>query len=634
MTTTEETAPLKADVCAAAHARALQAFADVGAALGASSSVDDVLRVIARKIRELVGVERCSVFLREGDAGLFRGRVTEGGTRELAPYVKRSFAGMAADGMTSELVETGRPVIVADAHNDPRMIRSNTRFWNIRSMLAVPMIVGERVIGIIYLDDVERPHRFQAEDGEIALTFARLGAVAVDHANLRADLVGRLDVAERRVRALRRANAIDERLSELILDGAGLPALVDAIAQLHGKPCAVYDAANTRLAVASPAEAGDRIVPRLLEEPSVSTPELAAALAAGGQGRVFVVPPMPDAGVLHRHLVAPIIVDGQRWGHLVMMEHRARLNGSDMITMRRAATLVALQAANERRAVEADWNGGASLAAELLTAGSDPETVARRAARLGVDLDAPHAVAVFATRCGADAADFRAIASAFGELAPELDVQATKLGQSVGALIAMPQADQPEQFAGAVKDLVAAVCERVGGELIAGVSSLRGHPEEYPCAHAEALEIVECIRRFGGGMGPAVFSTRDLGLGRVFLATADPKAVTSFASATFGSLVEDASKRDLLATLSCFFEHMASVRRCAAHLAVHENTIRYRLARIEELTGLAITHDPDAQLGARLSLLVLMLTGSLAPSDLHHGEAGTGGDLKLVSATS
>jgi hypothetical protein len=56
---------------------------------------------------------------------------------------------------------------------------------------------------------------------------------------------------------------------------------------------------------------------------------------------------------------------------------------------------------------------------------------------------------------------------------------------------------------------------------------------------------------------------------------------------------------------------MASIRRCAARLGVHENTIRYRLARVEELTGLPVTHDPDAQLRARLSMLVLMLQGRL-----------------------
>ncbi len=56
---------------------------------------------------------------------------------------------------------------------------------------------------------------------------------------------------------------------------------------------------------------------------------------------------------------------------------------------------------------------------------------------------------------------------------------------------------------------------------------------------------------------------------------------------------------------------MGSIRGSAAALDVHENTIRYRLSRIEELTGLAVMHDPDAQLRARLSLLVLLLQGRL-----------------------
>ena len=72
--------------------------------------------------------------------------------------------------------------------------------------------------------------------------------------------------------------------------------------------------------------------------------------------------------------------------------------------------------------------------------------------------------------------------------------------------------------------------------------------------------------------------------------------MTSFAEKTLGELVGDASKADLLTTLCSFFENMGSIRRSADCLAVHENTIRYRLTRIEELTGLAVMHDPDAQL--------------------------------------
>jgi DNA-binding PucR family transcriptional regulator len=44
---------------------------------------------------------------------------------------------------------------------------------------------------------------------------------------------------------------------------------------------------------------------------------------------------------------------------------------------------------------------------------------------------------------------------------------------------------------------------------------------------------------------------------------------------------------------------------------VHENTIRYRLARIEDRTGLGVAHDSNDQLTAQLALLLLRLEGTL-----------------------
>ena len=74
--------------------------------------------------------------------------------------------------------------------------------------------------------------------------------------------------------------------------------------------------------------------------------------------------------------------------------------------------------------------------------------------------------------------------------------------------------------------------------------------------------------------------------------------------------VEAGAVSDIFVT-HAHFDNMGSIRGSAAALEVHENTIRYRLSRIEELTGLAVMHDPDAQLRARLSLLVLLLQGRL-----------------------
>jgi sugar diacid utilization regulator len=319
---------------------------------------------------------------------------------------------------------------------------------------------------------------------------------------------------------------------------------------------------------------------------------------------------------MHRHLVAPIVVDDELWARVVVMECRTRFVGGDMLTLRRAAMLVALHMRTERSAIEADWNAGASLAAEILDGCSDPSVVERRAERLRVRLDAPHAVALIGSRVERDAAvsDFRAVAAAFRELSPGLTVHATRVEAGVAVIVHVPEGTGNEEFTASGKRLLGEVCERLGGtdRIAAGISAVSSDTSSYSEQYLEAQQVLDCIRRFGSEQGPAALSSADLGTGRVFLATSDAKAVKAFADDTFGELVGDPTKGDLLTTLRCFFDNMASIRRCALELGVHENTIRYRLARIEELTGLSVTHDPDAQLGARLSLLVLMTQGKLA----------------------
>jgi sugar diacid utilization regulator len=274
---------------------------------------------------------------------------------------------------------------------------------------------------------------------------------------------------------------------------------------------------------------------------------------------------------------------------------------------------VALQVTTERRAIEADWNAGASLAAELLGGCSDVALAKRRADRLGVRLDIPRVVTLICARDNRDRRilDFRAVVRTFADLAPDLTVQAIATSAGVAALLSLPEGVDEQAFVARAKQLLHEICDRLcpEGLLVAAVSGVRSNPAEYRAAYFDVQQVVACLQRYSPRPGAAVCSADELGAGRMFLATSDPQLMANHAESTLGDLVADPSKADLLATLSSFFENMASTRRVAERLGVHENTIRYRLSRVEQITGLAITHDPDAQLQARLALLVLMLQG-------------------------
>jgi DNA-binding PucR family transcriptional regulator len=124
--------------------------------------------------------------------------------------------------------------------------------------------------------------------------------------------------------------------------------------------------------------------------------------------------------------------------------------------------------------------------------------------------------------------------------------------------------------------------------------------------------VAQCLKTFRGG-GARALSADDLGPGRLLLAANSHEEADRFAADTLGALLDggDDGRAELLRTLTIFFDASRSIRQSAASLGVHENTIRYRLGRICELTGRDVANDADDQLAFQVAILVLRLQGRL-----------------------
>jgi sugar diacid utilization regulator len=594
---------------------AIDAFAKIAGELGRLMEMDDLLHLLARTLSDLVGVERYSLHLRDDEAGLFHGRVGHTGTESIDSLVKRASAGMQADGMSRELLESRRPVIIVDARADPRIVRSTVRFWQIRSLMAVPLLLGDEVLGIAYLDDVDRAHEFSDADQELALAFGELAGIAIDRMKTTLQLRSELEAVNRQNAAFRRAAALDDRLSALVVEGRSLEELIAVLAEALGKPCALYDDADERVAFACPPGCAEDVAPRLLEAPYRDKPEVQLALHSLAESRGGVVAPVPTAGVLHRHYVAPVTAGGEAWGTLILMEHKRRFTGADILTARRAATLIALHMSAERKVRAGEATARASLTAELVAGDLDEVEARRRAEHLGLNPTGDHVVCLIAARGGGRDAvpDVGWVGAALDEIEAVGSVLTARLRDGVVAVIECPKGAARRYYASALRQPVAEVCEQLtaGAELVAGISAVYTGPEALSEAYEQARQVVQCIERFSPPGSGTVFTAEELGAGRLFLATSDEHEASRFALQTLGELVDDPARSDLLATLCQFFAHQASIRRCAADLGVHENTIRYRLAKAEELAELPFTRDPDAQTRAQISLAILQLQGRI-----------------------
>ena len=75
-----------------------------------------------------------------------------------------------------------RPLVIPDALRDPRVSPTVLAAGH-RSVLGVPLRVGERVLGVLYVNRT-RPARFADHEVNLLQIFANQAAVAIENARL------------------------------------------------------------------------------------------------------------------------------------------------------------------------------------------------------------------------------------------------------------------------------------------------------------------------------------------------------------------------------------------------------------------------------------------------------------------
>ena len=120
--------------------------------------------------------------------------------------------------------------------------------------------------------------------------------------------------------------------------------------------------------------------------------------------------------------------------------------------------------------------------------------------------------------------------------------------------------------------------------------------------------MARCIDRFAAS-GHGVLAADDLGPGRLFVARGDAAGIERFVEDVLGPLLEAGDDAPARRRCTCSSTPPAASAPPAARLRVHENTVRYRLARVRSLTGLDVAGDASDQLSVQMALLVLRLQG-------------------------
>jgi len=161
--------------------RQLRALAQTTALIGSSLDTSSVLNQVMDTVIQLTGAERGYVMLNNKETGVLEFRVARGIDRE--QLARDEFT--VSNTIINEVFNTRMPVLTDNAHSDPRYQSMESIIgYQLRSILAVPLIVRGEVIGVVYCDNKVMTALFKDSELNLLTAFANQAAVAIENARL------------------------------------------------------------------------------------------------------------------------------------------------------------------------------------------------------------------------------------------------------------------------------------------------------------------------------------------------------------------------------------------------------------------------------------------------------------------
>ena len=370
---------------------------------------------------------------------------------------------------------------------------------------------------------------------------------------------------------LERSTQVHERLERLVIEDAGLRGITTSIAGSIGGAAIVFD--GTGEEVARHPQRG------------VVTPATAKALGAelaerNAQGR----PPAafePDQSTLRdRALAGP--VPGRRGapaaGWLVVVSERSPLGDFERLIARQASIVVGLELMRERVVRETERRLAGDLLADALSGRFTPQELGGRLRPFGIHEEGAVLVFELEDPTGAEPV----LEGALDEQGVAALVATTAAAGSPLLCAIVPGDRDPIEIARHARSalLPTAPEVRAAASRPVSVGSLRRGFHEARCA-LEATSFNE------NGDAPDVASHRDLGAFTLLLALQDDEALRLYADGLLEPIERGEGEYggELLRSLEAFIENNGNWERAARQLYCHRHTLRYRIRKIEELTG-------------------------------------------------
>ncbi len=387
---------------------------------------------------------------------------------------------------------------------------------------------------------------------------------------------------------LQRSLAVHEKLTKIVLEEKGLEAILSTLAALVGCSAVLFDFHGVVLCEAGyRRRLGAELVAdlwRSISDQRANRQDFSLSLEGVGSGVQ----------------VYPVVASHRIGAFLAVVKDSGDFSDYDRIILHHVVTVTALELVKKKAVAETEKRLAGDFFDELIASDLYEEEIARRLTFFGLDPAAEHLILLV------DIDGFKAFVDGPGERR-EAVVQDVKerlhwavdeflarrdmlfisasRSDSVVVLVQPGKGDGQRVLAMA-DDLQAAIAQMLP-EITVSIGIGRPHASlvDLRQSYYEAHYAIK-IRKLKGA-GGVIASFADLGSYGLLLGLQDTLSLEVFYDSVLGKLraYDEQNSSDLVKSLACFLEANGHWGDAAEKLYVHRHTLRYRMKRVEEITG-------------------------------------------------
>jgi signal transduction protein with GAF and PtsI domain len=190
--------------------RHIEALTKISKAIASDRYIEDILRLVVTVTAETMHSKICSLWLLDDNDNALKLRATQSISED---YLKERSLRIG-EGIVGQVALTRRPRSTSNILEDPDYKEKElARKEGLVSMLSVPMVVRERVIGVINCY-TSSPHEFTETERNVLTTVANEAAVAIENTELM--------VKTKVIQEELQARKVIERAKDLLMTRRGL----------------------------------------------------------------------------------------------------------------------------------------------------------------------------------------------------------------------------------------------------------------------------------------------------------------------------------------------------------------------------------------------------------------------------